>query len=101
MTIAELLRHIESKKRVQKAQAQERASLDYILADLIGRSVSRVYNSSNKMPEISEAYPTLFDSKEVEDKKREQKANLSALRFKQFVASFNKNFKGGAKDKDE
>lgn len=62
MTIAELERAIDSKKRVQKQQAQEKANYDYILADLIGRSISRIYNSSNKMPDISAVYPTLFDS---------------------------------------
>ena len=93
MTLAELTRLIDSKRRIQKAQSQERASFDYILADLIGRSVSRVYNSSNKMPEISEAYPTLFDSKQIEEKKAEKKAELSALRFRQFANSYNKRFK--------
>lgn len=96
MTIAELERAVASAKRIQKAQAQEKASFDYILADLVGRSVSRIYNSSNKMPDISAVYPSLFDSKEVEEKKAEQKAKLSALRFKQFANSYNSRFKEGA-----
>lgn len=97
MTIAELERAIQSKKRCQKQQAQEKASFDYALADLIGRSIARIYNSSNRMPEISAVYPTLFDSKEIEERKAEQKAKLSAARFKQFAESYNKKFKGGAK----
>lgn len=92
MTLAELERYIDSKKRMQKAQAQEKASFDYTLAELIGRSIARIYSSSNQMPDISEVYPQLFDSKEVEERKREQKAQLSALRFKQFAASFNERF---------
>mgnify|MGYP001772072309 CR=1 FL=1 len=92
MTLAELDRAIESKKRVQKAEAQEKASFDYILADLIGRSISRIYSSSNQIPDISEIYPTLFDSQELEEKKSAKKAELSALRFKQFAHSYNKNF---------
>lgn len=92
MTIAELIRLIESKKRVEKQKAQEKASFDFILADLIGRSISRIYNSSNKMPEISEVYPSLFDSKEIEEQKSIKKDELSALRFKQFADSFNKRF---------
>jgi hypothetical protein len=48
------------------------------------------------MPEIHEVYPTLFDVKEIETKRAEQKAQLSALRFKQFAASHNKKFKGEA-----
>lgn len=97
MTLAEVKRAIDSKNRVEKARAQEKATFDYILAELIGRSMSRLYSSSAKMPEIGEVYPTLFDTKEIEQKKQEKKAELSALRFKQFVTSFNKKF-GGVKE---
>ena len=93
MTIAELTRAADSKRRMQKEQAQERASFDYILADLIGRSISRVYDSSNNMPTIAETYPSLFDSQEIEEKKAEKKAELSAARFRQFADSYNKRFK--------
>lgn len=93
MTIAELTRAIASKKRIQKQQAQEKASFDYILADLIGRSISRLYSSSTTVPEIAEVYPSLFDSKEIEEKKQEKKDELSILRFKQFAQSYNKKFK--------
>lgn len=83
-----------SRHRVQKEQLQEKATFDYNLADLIGRSVSRIYNSSNTMPDISEIYPTLFDSEEIKQKKQEKQAELSALRFKLFADSFNKKFEG-------
>jgi hypothetical protein len=97
MTLAELERLVESKKRIKKIQDQEKAYFDYTLADLIGRSVSRIYNSSNRMPDISEAYPTLFDSEEIQEKKQEQKDNLSAARFKQFAQTYNNNRKEGKK----
>ena len=35
-----------------KAEERKKASFDYILADLVGRSISRVYNSANKYPPI-------------------------------------------------
>lgn len=92
MTIAELDRLIESKKRIQKREQQDKASFDYILADLIGRSMARLYSSSARMPEISAAYPTLFDSEEIQEKKQEKKNKLSALRFKQFAQAYNKKF---------
>ena len=92
MTIAELERLIESKKRIQKREQQDKASFDYILADLVGRSIARIYSSSARMPEISAAYPTLFDSKEIQEKKQEKKNELSALRFKQFAQAYNKKF---------
>ena len=71
---------------------KDKATFDYLLADLIGKSVSRIYNSSNKLPDISEQYPSLFDSIEIQEKKQERKDELSALRFKLFAESFNKKF---------
>lgn len=95
MTYAEIERAIQSRQRRLKREAQERASHDYILADLIGRSVSRIYSSTAKLPDISEAYPSLFDTQEIKQKKQEEKNKLSALRFKQFTDLFNAKFKGG------
>ena len=92
MTLAELERAIASKRRLQKVQAQEKATFDYLLADLIGRSVARIQSSANKMPEIAEVYPSLFDSEEIKQQKQEKQAELSALRFKLFAESYNKRF---------
>ena len=104
MTIAELERAVKSKKRVMKQQAEAdvkmRASYDYILADLIGRSVARIYSNSATMPPLSQVYPSLFNSEEIEEARAQKQDELSALRFKQFAQSFNKRFTGGAK-KDE
>ena len=98
MTIAELIRAIESVKRVKQRNLQEKAHFDYKLADLIGKSVSRIYSASNAMPDISEAYPSLFDSEEVEEIKSKKQDELSAQRFKQFAQLYNANFhKGGGK----
>lgn len=94
MTLAEIERHIESKKRMQKLEAQEKASYDYILADLIGRSIARLQSSSNRFPDIAETYPTIFDNKEIQEKKQEKKTELSALRFKLFADSYNAKYGG-------
>ena len=95
MSVAELERAIESKKRIEKQRAQERASYDYILADLIGRSVARVYSSANNMPQINEVYPTIFDTEEIEAQQSARRDELSALRFRQFALSHNTKLKGG------
>ncbi len=97
MTIGELERAIASKQRIELLHAKERATYDYILADLFGRSMARIYSSSAKMPEISEAYPNLFSTKEVEEKRQEQRDELSALRFKLFAEAYNKKSKEAAK----
>ena len=93
MTPGEVFRAMESKKRVLKIEAQEKASYDYILADIIGRSMARLYNSSATYPELGAVYPSLFDTQEIEQKKQEKKTELSAIRFKQFADSHNKKYK--------
>ena len=101
MTIAELDRAIESKKRVSKLELQEKASFDYILSSLIGRAFAASMDSKNELPTIKEAYPTLFtDSEELikkEEEKQKKVEELSALRFKMFAKSYNNRFKGGGK----
>ena len=96
MTIAELIRLIDSKKRILKEQEKKQASFDYTLADLIGRSVARIHSSSNNIPDIAEMYPDLFNSKELEEQRNIKKAQLSALRFKQFANAHNTKFKEAA-----
>ena len=99
MTIAELERVAESKKRLKRIEAQEKATFDYIQAELIGRSIARIYSSSASYPAISEVYPTLFDNEEIQQQKQEMNAQLSALRFKQFAQSYNEKYKEVANGK--
>lgn len=99
MTLAELERVISSRRRTEKLRLQEKAVFDYRLADLIGYSVARTQSSANKMPELGAAYPELFDTQELEEKKAEKKAELSVLRFKLFANAYNEKFnKEAAKD---
>lgn len=92
MSIAELIRAVNSAKRRRREKERARANYDYTLADLIGRSVSRVYNSANTMPAISEVYPALFAAEEVTEETQKKQDELSAARFKQFADNFNKRF---------
>jgi hypothetical protein len=101
MTIAELIRLIDSRKRIQEIEAKEKATFDYILADLIGRSVARVHSSANHYPSIAEAYPSLFSKEEMEEETQAKKDELSALRFKQFAQAYNNRYKGAANKLNE
>jgi hypothetical protein len=95
MTFAEIHRAVDSKIRVRRLEAQEKASYDYILAQLIAKGVSQVLGDKSKYPTIEEVYPGLFDDV-IEEKKaqvEERKMNLSALRFKQFAQSYNDSLK--------
>lgn len=104
MTFAEIKRAIASKVRINKIQAQERASFDYILADLIGKSIARIHAEDGVeiFPRLEDAYPTLFDDlpqvQEREDKLAEAKDELSALRFRLFATSHNEKLKEVAKE---
>lgn len=79
MTFGELERAFKSKERLAKIEQQKQASFDYILADLMGRSIARLYNSSNKMPPIEKVYTQLFDEEEI-------KANKAKLQRQRFMA---------------
>lgn len=104
MTPGEVVRYAESRTRVRRLEAQEKATYDYILANLIVKGVGLTLGSKGSFPSIKEAYPTLFQEevyptlsqeevKEVEEHNKEQRMSLSALRFKQFAQSYNKKFK--------
>lgn len=67
MTIGEIYRRISSYNRVKQAELREKATFDYSLANLIGLSVSRLLDSKNKYPPISDAYPSLFEPIPEED----------------------------------
>lgn len=97
MTFAEIERKIESYNRTYSAKQKEQATFDYVLADLIGRSVARVYNSANKMPALYEAYPSLFNKEAEEERIQIEKDKLSAARFRQFAQFMNKKFEEGKK----
>ena len=102
MTPAEVTRQAQSYARVRRLEAQERASYDYILANLIIKGVGMTLGAKSSFPTLEEAYPDLFD--DLAEKRNEeiqkQKINLSALRFRQFAQSYNDKFKkqGGAKE---
>lgn len=95
MTPGEVDRSIQSKIRVRKIETQERASYDYILANLIIKGVNLSLGGKGEFPSIEEAYPGIFDDRIAarNEEIQEQKMNLSALRFKQFAQSYNRKFK--------
>ncbi len=94
MSLAEVIRAVESYKRRQKAEERTKAAFDYILADAIGQSVARLYSSSNRMPYLYELYPSLYESEEIKQQQEAKKNELSVLRFKQYAQAHNNKYKG-------
>lgn len=99
MTIAEVNRAVDSYLRVTKSKAKERATMDYIQAQLIMAGVSRAINGGkNDFPAIEEVYPSLF-VEELQNREKLQQ-ELSILRFKEYAEYHNNKIKteGGNKD---
>ena len=95
MTVGEVGRAIASKQKLLRIQAQERASFDYIQAGLIVKGISITLGAKEDYPTLEKVYPELFDDviEAQQEKLKQQKMNLSALRFQQFAQSYNRNFK--------
>ena len=98
MTIGELGRWMESQRKKIEREQKEKASFTYIQADLIGRSISRLYSKSSKMPSIEEVFPSLFTREELEEQEMERRDKLSIMRFEQFALAHNQNFNGGERN---
>ena len=92
MTISEVERAMLSRKRVLEREVRQKANFDYILADLIGRSVGRIYSSTTNIPDIYTVYPSLFNSQEIEEEKAQRQAELSTIRFRLFAKAHNDKY---------
>ena len=93
MTLAELERLFESKRRMQKQNAQDKAYFDYKLSDLIGASVARIYKKSGgELPLIEEVYPDIFDTEKMQKERKKAKDKLLAAQFMQFANAHNQKF---------
>jgi hypothetical protein len=94
MTIREIDNAIKSKLRVRKIEAQEKASYDYIQATLIVKGVGIALGSKQEFPTLEQTYPGIFEDliEKRRDELQEKRDELSALRFRQFAQSYNKNY---------
>lgn len=96
MTPAEITRAVESKNRVAILEAKQKATFDYIQANLIIKGVSLCLGDKSSYPTIQQAYPNLFDDviEEQKEKIQGKQDTLSVIRFKQFAQSYNNQYKG-------
>lgn len=103
MTLREIENSINSKQRVRKMEAQERATYDYIHSTLIIKGVGIALGSKEDFPTVEQAYPGIFEDlvEKKHDELQQKKDELSALRFRQFAQSYNKRFEEVPKENDE
>ena len=92
MTLAEVERYSEG----AKWRLKNKAEFDYIHANLIGISVSRMFDNNVKYPSIEEIYPNLFEEEKVEAEKQkkevEEKTTSSVNNFLNFARQLNAKF---------
>lgn len=93
MTIAEIKRFIEGATWRMKSKAQ----FDYMLANLIGVSVSRVISKEAEFPSIEKVYPVLFEKELAEQEKQQKEEEIaitnSTNRFLEFALKHNARIK--------
>lgn len=89
MSIGEIVRRAKSYERTYQRKLKDKASFDWILGNLIGISVGRCLSSDDTYPELYEAYPTIFDNKEIEEQKQKEQDERSAANFLAFAAAHN------------
>lgn len=66
-TYGEMLRYMKAYSNILLRERQDKASFDYQLSNLIGISVSRLFSSDSKFPEIYDVYPTIFEPPSEEE----------------------------------
>ena len=73
MSIGEVLRRVRSYERTVERKRQEQAFFDWTLGNLIGSSVGRCLSNDIEYPKLHEAYPSIFNSKEVQEAEEEMR----------------------------
>lgn len=66
-TYGEMLRYMKAYSNRLLRERQDKASFDYQLSNLIGISVSRLFSSDSKFPEIYDVYPGIFEPPSEEE----------------------------------
>lgn len=77
-TYGEMLRYMKAYSNRLLRERQDRAFFDYQLSNLIGISVSRLFSSDSKFPEIYEAYPSIFEPPSEEEKAMQRAMEMQA-----------------------
>jgi hypothetical protein len=88
-TYEEISDILKSFNRKLEFKRKEKASFDYILADLIGLSAGRLMSEGNKYPTINQSYPSLFPLSEETEDTSWLSQKMSMMKF---AASHNKWF---------
>lgn len=87
-TYGEMLRYMKAYSNILLRERQDKASFDYQLSNLIGISVSRLFSSDSKFPEIYDAYPSIFEPPSEEEVAMAEVIKLQS-RMEEYAAHHN------------
>ena len=77
---------------------KQQAQFDYSLADLIGLSVARLFDSNSQFPTVYQAYPHLFEEevkKEQDEAAQEEIVTTNSMNnFLAFAMKYNAKMRG-------
>lgn len=73
---------------------KQKAQFDYSLAELIGASVARMFDSGNRYPSLYEVYPHLFEEEKQEEEEINVATTNSINNFMAFAMQHNAKMKG-------
>ena len=92
MTKAEVERYLEGAVWRMKVKAQ----FDYSLADLIGASIARLFDSNAQFPTLQQAYPNLYEEEVVPEAEKEEIATTNSINnFLAFAMEHNAKMRKG------
>ena len=94
-TYGEMLRYMKAYSNRLLRERQDKAFFDYQLSNLIGISVSRLFSSNGKFPEIYEAYPSIF-----EPPSEEEMANRKAMEMRARMIEYTEHHNAKQKIKE-
>ena len=99
MTKAEVERYLEGAVWRMKSKAQ----FDYLLADLFGVSVARVFDSKLEFPPVEKVYSFLFENnvQKTEDNEEAIRMENSVNRFMEFALKHNAKLREGVNKQND
>lgn len=94
MTLGELARWFDARRRETQAKAEMRAALDYKQAYAIGRAFAATQSRRNKFPSFDDIYGALLEAdQEYQERKAEREAEAFAAKFAAFMDASDRRIK--------
>lgn len=98
MTYKEIVNYMKAYKKRREVEFKELVTINHLLGDLIGMSVSRLFSKDAKYPSVVEMFPNLY--KEEQEALKEQKQKELNERIKANMMAFGAAYKNNKELKE-